>query len=382
MRKLFLFAAAFIIQQIAGAQSITVSFKELDNGFSTNTYIVRCTEFGSLNIGSSGYLFDSVMVNKKSGKFQIPANMETGFYRLQNIPLGRPPYSFLSKINSSIHIFIDHSDHKKIKLSLKSNSNYSNAGRWELDADNKELLVRQEQIKSRRDLLLKNMTNLSSYSKEQFFKDYLTYLCELFRKSFSDIARVYLAQQIHEAKEIMPEEKFSALVKVDYLNDYSSSFLNGSYYRRFKDYVLEKYTVDIEAIKKIPLLNKSLVLKEFEIDNQLTVADMWASWCKPCRQENKTTLQKLAIMAKQSNFRLVSISFDTDADKWKRALEEDKMSWEQYSDTAGVFGEFGKISFAATLGLPRLLVIRNGKVIAQNLRGSFLIDFISAELRK
>lgn len=59
----------------------------------------------------------------------------------------------------------------------------------------------------------------------------------------------------------------------------------------------------------------------------------WASWCAPCRLENRRLARRYH-RVKDLPFEVVSISVDTDREKWERAIAADKMTWPQLIDTA------------------------------------------------
>ncbi|MCF3111956.1 TlpA family protein disulfide reductase [Niabella sp. CC-SYL272] len=58
----------------------------------------------------------------------------------------------------------------------------------------------------------------------------------------------------------------------------------------------------------------------------------WASWCVPCRVENRKLVQRYPRL-KALPFEIISISVDTDREKWERAIAADKMGWPQLIDT-------------------------------------------------
>ena len=72
-------------------------------------------------------------------------------------------------------------------------------------------------------------------------------------------------------------------------------------------------------------------------------------------------------MYKNKNFTVLAVSLDEDLNKWKKAIEEDKMPWEQVSDLKGF-----KNSVAKTYGISAIpcnfLIDANGIIIAKDLR--------------
>ncbi|TRX70502.1 TlpA disulfide reductase family protein [Carboxylicivirga sp. M1479] len=98
------------------------------------------------------------------------------------------------------------------------------------------------------------------------------------------------------------------------------------------------------------------------------LVDFWASWCQPCRQENPNVVKAYeAYNAK--GFEVLSVSVDRDQAAWKKAIEEDGLTWTQViaDEASGVAKVYAIQSIPSTF-----LLDKEGKIIAKNLRGEAL----------
>jgi peroxiredoxin len=109
--------------------------------------------------------------------------------------------------------------------------------------------------------------------------------------------------------------------------------------------------------------------------------DFWASWCVPCREENKHTL---SIYEKfhPRGLEIVSFSLDHELDAWQKAIEKDGILWNNASDLTG--GKRSKVAQDYGIdGLPAIWLIGpDGKIIAENIRGEELEKMLESILRK
>lgn len=98
--------------------------------------------------------------------------------------------------------------------------------------------------------------------------------------------------------------------------------------------------------------------------------DFWASWCGPCRQEMPNVVANYE-KYHSKGFEIIGISFDQNADAWKKAVEQMKMKWPQLSDLGG-----WKSAAASVYGISAipasLLLDGTGKIVAGDLRGDKL----------
>ena len=92
--------------------------------------------------------------------------------------------------------------------------------------------------------------------------------------------------------------------------------------------------------------------------------------------ENKEIIKPLHNRyASSDRFTILSISMDTDKEKWLNALETDQLDWTELCDLKGVSSVVAR-QYRVT-DVPVIYVIDpDGKIIAKNLHGKELEDFI------
>ncbi|KUG07228.1 TlpA disulfide reductase family protein [Solirubrum puertoriconensis] len=100
------------------------------------------------------------------------------------------------------------------------------------------------------------------------------------------------------------------------------------------------------------------------------LVDFWASWCKPCRQENPAMV-KLYQQYKQKGFEVYAVSLDDSREKWLKAIAADQLPWIQVSDLQGFSSPSAEVYDARAIPLT-VLLDPQGRVVAKDLRGKQL----------
>jgi thiol-disulfide isomerase/thioredoxin len=122
--------------------------------------------------------------------------------------------------------------------------------------------------------------------------------------------------------------------------------------------------------------DKEMSISDYAGKGKYVLLDFWASWCGPCRAENPNIVA-LYKDYKDKGFEIVGVSLDDDKDAWLKGIKDDSITWPQMSDLKGWKSE---ATFKYRVqGIPyTVLLDKEGKVIATNLRGEALRDKIKS----
>lgn len=100
------------------------------------------------------------------------------------------------------------------------------------------------------------------------------------------------------------------------------------------------------------------------------LVDFWASWCRPCREENPNVV-KMYDKYKGKGFEIYGVSLDQSRDKWLGAIEKDGLQWPHVSDLKG--WESSAAQLYNVSAIPQTVLLDpEGKIIAKGLRGEEL----------
>ncbi len=135
----------------------------------------------------------------------------------------------------------------------------------------------------------------------------------------------------------------------------------------------------IEVGDKIPSVtlksSDNSVVNTSSFNGKYVLVDFWASWCGPCRLGNKK-LVKLHNEVSTDKIEIIGISIDTDANKWLKAIEKDKIKFTQLIDPKG-FDANAAIFFGVEELPSKFLFNSEGILIAKNPSDEEIIKLIT-----
>lgn len=112
-----------------------------------------------------------------------------------------------------------------------------------------------------------------------------------------------------------------------------------------------------------------------EVKGKVILLEFWASWCGPCREENPN-LVKTYEKFNPKGFEIFAVSLDQSRESWLKAIEEDRLNWEQVSDLKGT-KDVASLIYGIN-GIPdNFLIGEEGIIIGRNLRGEKLNEKLS-----
>lgn len=194
-------------------------------------------------------------------------------------------------------------------------------------------------------------------------------------------------QKREQVKEVLRDMESSVahVYGVSYLNQEDDfPFLDSLSTRLSKDLPNSKYVKDLaqgvnnmrstvvgQIAPEISLPNPEGVTKNLsDLRGNIVMVDFWAAWCGPCRRENPNVV-KMYNKYNDKGFEILGVSLDRNREDWVKAIEKDGLAWTQVSDLSYFNSEAAR-TYNINAIPATVLLDREGKIIARNLRGAEL----------
>ena len=168
---------------------------------------------------------------------------------------------------------------------------------------------------------------------------------------------------------------------LDYAGQIKGKFLNNKPVEAFlsrmdkiKAVAIGQIAPDFEA----PTLTGGK-MKLSDLRGKYVLLDFWASWCAPCRQENPNIV-RIYNTYKNKNFTVLGVSLDNTKPDWEKAVKADNLDWNHVSELMQWDSKIARDYQVESIP-SSFLLDPQGKIIAKNLRGSDLEDFLKKTLK-
>lgn len=133
---------------------------------------------------------------------------------------------------------------------------------------------------------------------------------------------------------------------------------------------------------KLPMITKDTLSIKEQLGNKLTIIDLWASWCAPCRIENREVLVPIWEEYHNKGLQIIAYGLENNEPAWKAAAKRDGANrWLQASHLQG--DETPLLKRIRIRTIPANFILDDkGVVLAKNIHGKALIDWVHSYMKK
>ncbi|MUU78451.1 TlpA family protein disulfide reductase [Winogradskyella endarachnes] len=133
---------------------------------------------------------------------------------------------------------------------------------------------------------------------------------------------------------------------------------------------------------KLPTITKDTISLKNQLGKKITIVDLWASWCAPCRIENREILVPLWEAYHNQGLQIVAYALESSEKSWQAATDKDgAIRWLNVSELQGDNTSF--LNKIRVQTIPANFILNDkGIVVAKNLHGEALKQWVKDYLEK
>ena len=156
----------------------------------------------------------------------------------------------------------------------------------------------------------------------------------------------------------------------------------GKYFYQMPKYINGEKATDFTAT----LLNGEQ-FKLSDLHGKYVLLDFWGSWCGPCRKANHEILPiyekyHTAQFENANGLEIVSIAIEKNEGSWKKAIEQDGLTWKYHISTLNEFDNPIALEYGVKVIPTSYLIDENGMIIGVNLLPENLDRMFRDRLKK
>lgn len=389
MRKfIWLFILAQIFTSCTTRVSIQGKIENTDNR-DYRMYLIQPQTLHEVSASFLGTVIDSAIV-KSDGSFtfgNIPITEESMLFELALQPTGHPPNELKNENPiSSNYMPIIWKQGEQINISANAND-FQQSFYLETPSDaNKALLkLRDIKIKAYRKYLLNKHWDVEEGSqlldKEKALLNYQKQLMD-----FAKETHQFLPAMV-ALRWVSPENDYERIPEFlhNQCEKWTEKIPNNPWLEQL---CVQSQESNLPVLKgaifpeaQLPLLSGDTLSVYDSLGDKLTIIDLWASWCAPCRKENREILVPLWNEFHDKGLQIVGYGLESDKAAWEAAVIKDGAQlWPQASHLQGDDTPFLR-KLRIQVIPANFILDANGKVIAKNLHGEELTQFVKKYLK-